>query len=51
MSEIKNLIYALNENKASDPGSIPTMIMKRIAPTLSKYLCKIINSDPTQRRR
>ena len=41
--EIHDLILALNDTKAVGPGSIPTRLLKIVAPTISDLLCQIIN--------
>ena len=43
-AEVGKIILSLNENKAHGPGSIPTNILKLIAPTFSNLLSKIINT-------
>ena len=42
--EIHDLILALNDTKAVGPGSIPTRLLKIVAPTISDLLCQIIKS-------
>ena len=41
--EILNIIQSLDNNKSNGPNSIPTNIIKLIAPTLSPILSKLIN--------
>lgn len=43
--EIIKTIYKLNNSKSNGPISIPTNILKIIAPTISKHLSNIINNS------